>query len=129
MPLSLSPGRSDCPQRACGLLGPRRLEDPYSSVWATERQSEYARQFRLQTAYTAQFIVDGISEFAMGKETQAREAFEKALARPKVSIDISSPRIESKSSSELRAHIDVDGRSERHNADVYLAVALDHTES
>jgi hypothetical protein len=29
----------------------------------------------------------------------------------------------------LRAHIDVDGTSERHNADVYVAVALDHIES
>lgn len=61
-------------------------KDPYSAAWATERQNEYVRDLRLETAYTPQFIVDGASEFGIGKETQAQEAFEKALARPKVSM-------------------------------------------
>lgn len=104
-------------------------KDPYSAAWATERQNEYVRDLRQEPAYTPQFIVDGAGEFGIGKETQAREAFEKALARPKASIDIGSPMIESKSSSVLHAHIDVDGTSERHNADVYIALAVDHAES
>ncbi len=104
-------------------------KDLYSSAWATERQNEYVRQLRLQTPYTPQFVVDGTSEFGMGKEILARQAFEKAVASPKVSIDIGSPKLESKPVSVLHMRIYVDGTSERHNAEIYVAVALDHAAS
>jgi hypothetical protein len=104
-------------------------KDPHSSSSATERQNNYVRALGLKTAFTPQFVVDGVSEFGMDTQAQAREAFRKAVANPKLPIDIDAPTIENKNPPLLHARIDVDGTSQKHSADVYVVVALDRVES
>lgn len=104
-------------------------KDPYSSSSATERQNEYVRALGLTTAYTPQFIVDGASEFRMGNPAKATEVFQKAMSAGKVRVNVGLPIIEGTIPPMLRTRVDIDGTSERHNADVYVAVALDHAES
>jgi hypothetical protein len=102
--------------------------DPYSSPSATERQNEYVRSLGLKTAYTPQIIIDGTSELQRGDPQQTKQLFEKVLAAPKIAVRISSLRAEV-NGSVVRGHIEVDQNTGRHNADLYVAVALDHVES
>lgn len=104
-------------------------KDPYSSALLTDRQSGYVRALGLNTPYTPQIIVDGGSELRANGTEQVIQILQKAAAAPKVPVRISSLSIEGKSPALLRARIEVDGTSEKHNADIYVAVALDHTES
>jgi hypothetical protein len=104
-------------------------KDPYSSSFLTDRQSGYVRALSLNTPYTPQIIVDGASELRANGTEQVIQILQKAAATPKVPVRISSLNIEAQSPALLRAHIDVDGRSQKHNADIFVAVALDHAES
>lgn len=104
-------------------------KDPYSSAAFTERQQEYVRELGLQTAFTPQFVVDGTKQFGMDNSKQANDTLLKAGSETMVPVRIESAAIESGSPSVLRAHIDVDGTSEKHNADVFVAVALNQAES
>ena len=102
--------------------------DPYSSPSATERQNEYVRSLGLKTAYTPQIIIDGTSELQRGDPQQTKQLFEKVLAAPKIAVRINSLRSEV-NGSVVRGHIEVDENTGKHNADLYVAVALDHVES
>jgi hypothetical protein len=104
-------------------------KDPYSSSFLTDRQSGYVRALSLNTPYTPQIIVDGASELRANGTEQVIQILQKAAATPKVPVRISSLSLEAQSPALLRAHIDVDGRSQKHNADIFVAVALDHAES
>lgn len=104
-------------------------KDPYSLSSVTERQSEYVRALGLQSPYTPQFIVDGIHQFNMANTSQLLDSMRKAMADPKVSVKIGSPVVKGGISPVVRARIEIDGVSEKRNADVYAAVALDHAES
>ena len=44
--------------------------DPYSSAAASQRQSEYARKFHLESVYTPQIVINGRAE-AVGNDTAA----------------------------------------------------------
>ena len=103
-------------------------QDPYSSAVLTERQGGYVRSLRLNTAYTPQFIVDGAIELK-GSGPELTQTLLKASAAPKVPVRISSLRVETGSQALLRAHIDVDGTSQKHSAEIFVVVALDHAES
>ena len=101
-------------------------KDPYSSPSLTERQSGYVRALGLNTAYTPQMIVDGASELKASGSQQLIQALQKATSAPKIPVRISSVRVES---ALLQAHVEVDGTSQKHNADIYIVVARDHAES
>jgi hypothetical protein len=101
-------------------------KDPYSSSRITDRQREYASKLGLQTVYTPQFIVDGTGEFVANNSQQVLQTLQKAAAAAKVPVRITSIHIEG---STLHAHLEVDGSAAKHNADIYLAVALNHAES
>jgi len=104
-------------------------KDPYSSSLVTDRQNSYVRALRLSTAYTPQIIVDGSTELK-GKDTQQiSQLFLNEAAAPKIPVSIDSASVEDKAPAMLRAHIHADGSAEKHNADIYLAVALNHAES
>lgn len=104
-------------------------KDPYSSSLVTDRQNSYVHALRLPTAYTPQIIVDGFTELK-GKDTQQiGQLFLQEAAAPKVPVRIDSASVEDKAPALLRAHIHADGSAEKHNADIYLAVALNHAES
>jgi len=104
-------------------------KDPYSSALITDRQSGYVHSLGLNTAYTAQFIIDGSLELKAGDPEQARQVFQKDLAAPKVSVQINSVKVDPTTPAVLHAHIAVNGDSAKRNADIFVAIALDHAES
>jgi hypothetical protein len=104
-------------------------KDPYSSSSLTERQNGYVHSLGLNTAYTPEMIVDGASELKATGMQQLIQALQKAAAAPKTPVRITSLNVESASQPLVRAHIEVDGTLQKHNADIYVVVALDHAES
>ncbi len=101
-------------------------KDPYSSHPLTERQSDYEQILREDSSYTPQVIVDGTSQAKLGDANEVRQVFEKSAAAPKIPVSINSIIIGPGS---VRVHVDADGRTTTRNADVYLAITLDHAES
>lgn len=103
-------------------------KDPYSSSLLTERQTAYVGALGLKTPYTPQFIVDGTSELR-GSGADRAQALEKAAALAHVTVQISSLNIEAKTPAVLTARVEAGEAPEKHNADIYVVVALDHAES
>lgn len=104
--------------------------DPYSSSSVTERQNAYAHEQGTQGGvYTPQFIVDGDAVLHPDNPQQVSQVFQKAVLAPKAPIDISAIRVEPSDPGSLQMHIRADGKSTKHNADIYVAVALDHAAS
>jgi hypothetical protein len=101
-------------------------KDPYSSHPLTERQSDYEQILREASPYTPQVIVDGTSQAKLGDADEVRQVFEKSAASLKIPVNINSMSIGPGS---VRVHVDADGHTTIHNADVYLVIALDHAES
>ena len=104
-------------------------KDPNSSPALTERQSDYVHVLGLKTAYTPQMIVDGTRELRVGDRQQISNVFQDAVAAPKVPVRIGAVGVEAGNPSVLRTHIETDSNFDKHNADVYVAVALDRVES
>jgi hypothetical protein len=103
--------------------------DPYSSSFVTERQAAYVRVLGISSAYTPQVIVDGTNELHLDNQQQVKDVLRKASKAPQIPVSIGSVHVEGSAPAILRAHIEVDGTSSRHNADIFAAVALDHAES
>jgi len=99
-------------------------KDAYSSHAFTVRQQTYADHLRLASPYTPQMVVDGNLEFVGSDRQRANQAFEKARSLPKVTVRISSVKIEN---GKLRAHIETDPLPSQ--AEVFMALALDHAQS
>ncbi len=104
-------------------------KDPNSSSQLTERQSAYVRNLGLSTPYTPQLIVDGTTEVHVNDPQQIQKVLRSAAAAPKVAVRIGDVSVDAGDPTVLRAHIDTDTNLEKHNADVFVAVALDHVES
>jgi hypothetical protein len=103
--------------------------DPYSSSSITNRQNGYVRALGLKTAYTPQIFIDGTAELQLSDTTQARQTFQKAASVSKVPITITSATIEGNKPAIVQGTIEAESGPEQHNADVFVAVALDHAES
>jgi hypothetical protein len=105
-------------------------KDPNSSPALTDRQSEYERALGRDTAFTPQIIVDGTEEIRNGNTPQqVEEVLQKAKTAPKVPVHIGEVTVNSGNPSVLRVHIETGENFAKHNADVYVAVALDRVES
>ena len=104
-------------------------KDPNSSAALTERQAAYVRALGLKTPYTPQIIVDGTSEMRANDSLQADKVFHKAAAVPKVPVHISEVNVDAGNPAVIRMRIEADGKSQKQNADVLVAVALDRVES
>lgn len=104
-------------------------KDPNSSPSLTERQNSYEAALGEKEPYTPQLIVDGTHEVKAGDPKQIEETLQKAAATPKVPVRIGEVTVDAGSPTVLRARIETDSNFEKHNADVYVAVALDHVES
>jgi len=100
--------------------------DPYSSALFTNRQTGYCQALRVDEPYTPQMIVDGGALLKITDPQQMGQVFQKAAAAPKIPVAISSVTIEAKT---LRGHIQAKAGPEKGEADVYVAVALDHADS
>jgi hypothetical protein len=105
-------------------------KDLYSSSSYSQRQSAYARRFGLDSVYTPQMVVDGTSEFVGSNADQADKAFRRALGVPKIPVHLSS--ISADASNTLHAHVEtgtLEASLGAREAEVYVAVALNHAES
>lgn len=104
-------------------------KDPNSSSVLTERQSSYEAALGLDSPYTPQMIVDGTHVIRLGNAQQIKDALVQAAATPKVPVRIGEVTVDVANPTILTARIETDANSDKHNADIYVAVALDHVES
>jgi hypothetical protein len=103
--------------------------DPNSSSSLTDRQNSYEGVLGQKTAFTPQVIVDGTQEMRLGNAQQTKELLEKAAATPMIPVRIGDITVDAANPTTLRAHIETEANFEKHNADVFVAIALDHVES
>src|SRR5580693_128713 len=103
--------------------------DPYSSASITDRQSAYVRALGLKTPFTPQFLVDGTAELQTHDTEQIVQFLRKDASAPKVPMRLASVSVEPGNPAIVRGRIESDVSSEKHKADVYIAIALDHAES
>jgi hypothetical protein len=104
-------------------------KDPNSSAALTERQSDYKRALGLGGPYTPQLIVDGEKELHLNDPKQFDATFQQAAATPKVDVRIGAVNVDPGTPTVLRTHVDAGEDADKHGADVFVAVALDHVES
>jgi hypothetical protein len=104
-------------------------KDPNSSAAFTERQQNYVRALGLPTPYTPQLIVDGTSEMRANDPQQVDKVFHQAVATPKIAVRIGDVSFDAGSPVILRTRIEADGQAAKHNADVFVALALNRVES
>ena len=64
-------------------------KDRFSAESFTMRQEEYARHFRIDSAYTPQMVVNGQAEFVGSDEKRARREILKAASEPKARVELS----------------------------------------
>jgi hypothetical protein len=105
-------------------------KDPYSARFYSDRQGAYARRLGLNDVYTPQMVVDGSSQFVGSDAESAKKAFATALSKPKIAVRLSSVSPGAKNI--LLAHLETDALQETfgvREADVYVAIALNHAES
>jgi hypothetical protein len=102
-------------------------KDPNSSPALTDRQTAYKAVFGEKDVYTPQLIVDGA--LVKVDAQQVADALKKAAATPKIPVRISAVTVDAGNPTVLRAHIEADANLDKHGADVFVAVALDHVES
>jgi len=104
-------------------------KDPNSSSALTDRQASYESAVGEKESFTPQFIVDGNQEVKIERLNEMEAVLKKAAAEPKIQVRIGGVTVDPSNRSLVHAHIDTDVNSEKHNADVFVAVALDHVES
>jgi len=103
--------------------------DPFSSASITERQSAYVRALGLKTPFTPQFLVDGTEELQAHSNEQIVQLLQKAASAPKVPMRLAALSVEPGNPAIVQGRIESDVSSEKHKADVFVAIALDHAES
>ncbi len=101
-------------------------KDPYSARFYSDRQSVYAHRFGLEGPYTPEMVVDGSSEFVGSDPELARKAFDRALGAQKIPVRLSAISIAA-AGNVLQAHVET--ADETADADVLVAIALNHAES
>jgi hypothetical protein len=104
-------------------------KDPNSSPALTDRQTAYEGALGEKEPFTPQIIVDGTQEVHLNHPHEMEDILRKAEAAAKVPVRIGEITMDGASPSVLRAHIETDTNFDKHGADVFVAVALDHVES
>lgn len=104
-------------------------KDPNSSALLTARQDSYEAALGVKDLYTPQLIVDGTQSVQVSDAQKLVDTLQKAAAEPKLAVKISDITVGSEKPSMLHAHIETDANSGKHNAEIFVALALDHVES
>lgn len=90
-------------------------KDRFSTAEFTRRQEAYARQFKLDSTYTPQMVVDGSSEFVGSNRPNAIDAISENALQPKAALDLAF--------AENKLSANISGLPSHSDATVYLAVA------
>ncbi len=104
-------------------------KDPNSSSLLTARQDSYEAALGVKSLYTPQLIIDGAQSVQMSDAQKLFDTLQKAAAEPKLALKIGDVAVDPANPSVLHTHIETDVNAGKHNADVFVAVALDHVES
>lgn len=104
-------------------------KDPNSSTAFTERQSAYETALGEKEPYTPQFVIDGSRSVSLEKLKDFEDALNKAKENSKIPVRITNVSADPSNPATLRLHIETDTNPDKHNADVFVAVALNHVES
>src|SRR5580704_11897661 len=105
-------------------------KDPNSLAALTDRQTVYATELGVKEGpYTPQLVVDGSAQALGSDPQQIEKVLEQAKTAPKVPVRISEVTVDSAKPPVLHARIETDANFDKHNAEVYVVVALDHVES
>lgn len=105
-------------------------KDPNSSQALTDRQSSYESALGKKDPFTPQVIVDGDHELKLQTPPeQVKDALQQARDEAKIPVQISGVTVDSGDPSVLHAHVDTGENSTKHNAEVFVAIALSHVES
>jgi hypothetical protein len=105
-------------------------KDPNSSEALTDRQSSYESALGKKDPFTPQVIVDGDQELTLQTPSEhVKEVLQQARDEAKIPVQITGVLVDPGNPSVLRAHVDAGENSTKHNADIYVALALNHVES
>jgi hypothetical protein len=104
-------------------------KDANSSAALTDRQSAYVHVMGLSTPYTPQIIVDGAKEMRINDAQQVEKLFQQAVTTSKIPVRLSAVSLDQGAPGLLRTHIETDANTAKSNADVFVAIALDHVDS
>lgn len=104
-------------------------KDANSSAALTDRQSAYVHVMGLPTPYTPQIIVDGTREMRINDSQQVEKLFQQAATSPKIPVRIGAVSPDPGTPGLLHTHIETDANTAKSNADVFVAIALDHVDS
>lgn len=104
-------------------------KDPNSSPILTERQSSYEPVLGEKESYTPQFVIDGARSVSLDHPQLLEEALNRAKTETKVPLRISNVTLDPSDPTTVLAHVESAGNFEKHNADVYVVVALNHVQS
>jgi hypothetical protein len=105
-------------------------KDPNSAQAFTDRQNSYESALGKKDPFTPQMIVDGDQELTLTTPgPHVKQVLEQARDEAKIPVQITGVAVDPGDPSVLRAHVDTGENSTKHNADVYLALALNHVES
>lgn len=103
--------------------------DPYSSSYVTDRQNAYIHALDLPNPYTPQIIVDGTEVLQLDHPKKVGQVFQNLATEPTIPIHLNTVVKNSNEPRALSANIQIIGDSNKHSAEIYLAVALDHATS
>ena len=104
-------------------------KDPNSAQAFTDRQSSYVTALGLKEPYTPQIIVDGTQVVSLEDTKHMEDVLNKEKDSLRIPVRIGEIAIDPGNPAILRTHVETDANPEKHNADVYVALALDHVES
>jgi hypothetical protein len=104
-------------------------KDPNSSAELTERQAAYVQALGLKEPYTPQLIVNGTQEMSANDPQQIDKILREAASTATIPVRIGEASVDARNPMVVRMQIAADGSSDKRNADVYVAVALDRVES
>jgi hypothetical protein len=104
-------------------------KDPFSSALVTQRQEDYERAFRLDSAFTPQIVVNGSVNLKLGDSQQIKQTFLQAAGVSTIRVTISGVSIAAGDPASLHANVMLDANRAERSADIYAAVALSHAES
>jgi hypothetical protein len=100
--------------------------DPFSSPEWTQRQQGYVSLFKIDEAYTPEFVVDGRSQFVGNNPQRAELEVEKAVIGLKTRVVIASASPEEKGSQHFSVSVGrLAGNTAHDVAEIWLAVTED----